>query len=106
MNLTSHTTLGGAKHAAHTAGYITSGPARYSYLNTIIEEYAGSLAMQSRFANSSELPWLHWSMDVIFELEMYWHDVCIYIVLGIHLHPRMYHSLTVKPYFCTPNHLD
>ena len=27
MNLTSHTTLGGAKHATHTAGYITSGPA-------------------------------------------------------------------------------
>ena len=25
MNLTSHTTLGGVKHATHTAGYITSG---------------------------------------------------------------------------------
>ena len=43
MNLTSHTTLGGDKHATHTAGYITSGPAS---LNTIIEGCAGILAIK------------------------------------------------------------
>ena len=78
MNLTSHTTLGGAKHATHTAGCITSGPARYAYLNIIIEGCASFLAIQSRFAISSELLWLHQSVHVIFELEMYWHDVCIH----------------------------
>ena len=46
MNLTSHTTLGGAKHATHTAGCITSGTARYAYLNTIIEGCAGILAIK------------------------------------------------------------
>ena len=46
MNLTSNTTLGGAKHATHTAGYVTSGPARYAFLNTIIEECAGILAIK------------------------------------------------------------
>ena len=46
MNLTSHTTLGGAKHSTHTAGYITSGPVRYAYLNTIIEGCAGILAIK------------------------------------------------------------
>ena len=46
MNLTSHTTLGGAKHAVHTAGSTTSGPARCAYLNTIIEGCAGVLAIK------------------------------------------------------------
>ena len=46
MNLTSHTALGGVKHATHTAGYITSGPARYAYLNAIIEGCAGFLAIK------------------------------------------------------------
>ena len=58
MNLTSHTTLGGDKHATHTAGCITSGPARYAYLNNIIERCAGFLAIQSTIVNSSELLWL------------------------------------------------
>ena len=46
MNLTSHTTLGGAKHATHTGGYITSSPARCAYLKTIIEGCAGVLAIK------------------------------------------------------------
>ena len=58
MSLTSHTTLGGAKHATHTAGFITSGPTRYAYLNTIIEGCAGFLPIQSTIVNSSELLWL------------------------------------------------
>ena len=69
MNLTSNTTLciGGAKHDAHTAGYITSSPARYAYFN-IIESCAGILAIK-RVTNSPVLLWLHQSMHVTLNLK-------------------------------------